>query len=60
VIDHLDTAPGGSGDYGQRWREAGTLHVIRREPYATGASKILALHALKQKRERIEAPRAAQ
>ena len=60
VIDHLDTAPGGSGDYGQRWREAGTLHVTRREPYATGASKILALHALKQKSERVEAPRAAQ
>ena len=48
VIDHLDTAPGGSGDYGQRWREAGTLHVTRREPYATGASKIFALWAFSQ------------
>ena len=59
VVGHLNAAPGGSGDYGLRWREAGTLRVTRREPYATGASKILALHALKQKRERVEVPAPA-
>ena len=59
VIGHLNAAPGGSGDYGQRWHEAGTLRVTRREPYATGASKILALHALKQKGERAEVPAPA-
>jgi hypothetical protein len=33
-----------SGDL--RWAAAGTLRLLRREPYATGASKILALHVL--------------
>lgn len=28
----------------RRWREAGTLRVERREPYATSAGKVLALH----------------
>ena len=38
--------------YADRWREAGTLNVIRDEPLATGAGKILALHSLRKKPER--------
>lgn len=30
----------------ERWREAKTLRVVRREPYATGTAKILPLHVL--------------
>ena len=41
----------GSGLYGERWRESGALRVARREPHATSASKILALHTRKPKRE---------
>jgi hypothetical protein len=44
VHHFLDNIPRASDDYGQRWREAGTLRVVRREPVATGASKILSLH----------------
>ena len=38
--------------YGDRWREAGTLTIIRGEPLATGAAKILALHSLRKSPER--------
>jgi len=30
------------------WRDAQTLRVVRREPHATGAAKILPLHVIKQ------------
>ena len=40
----------GFADWSRRmadtWREAGTLRVMRREPYTTGAGKILPLHVL--------------
>ena len=38
--------------YADRWREAGTLNVIRDEPLVTGAGKIIALHSLRKKPER--------
>lgn len=38
--------------YGDRWREAGTLTIVRGEPLATGAAKILALHSLRKAPER--------
>ena len=41
----------GNGLYGERWREARSLRVARREPHATAASKILALHTLRPKKE---------
>lgn len=36
----------------ERWREGQTLRVVRREPYATAAAKILPLHIL-QKRSSV-------
>jgi phenylacetate-coenzyme A ligase PaaK-like adenylate-forming protein len=38
--------------YGDRWREASTLTVVRGEPLETGAAKILALHSLRKQPER--------
>jgi hypothetical protein len=52
VIDFLNDLPGAGGAFGERWREGGTLRVLRREPYATQASKVLALHTVKRKQER--------
>jgi hypothetical protein len=52
VIDFLNDLPGAGGAFGERWREGGTLRVLRREPYATQASKVLALHTMKRKEER--------
>ncbi len=54
VVGFLNHVPGASDDYGERWRQGGTLRLIRREPYATTASKILALHVTKPKREQFE------
>jgi hypothetical protein len=51
VVAFLNRAPGATDDHGERWREARTLRVERREPYATAASKVLALHTLKLKDE---------
>ncbi|MBL0712267.1 MAG: hypothetical protein JJV98_01085 [Desulfosarcina sp.] len=47
VIDSLNAFPGSSDDYAERWREGGTLRVLRQEPCSTGASKVLALHVQK-------------
>jgi hypothetical protein len=44
VIDSLNAFPGSSDKYAERWREAGTLRVLRQEPSCTAASKVLALH----------------
>jgi hypothetical protein len=52
VIDFLNDLPGAGGAFGERWREGETLRVIRREPYATNASKVMALHTMKPKQER--------
>ncbi len=57
VIGFLNSIPNASDDYGERWREARTLRVVRSEPHVTGASKILALHVTKPKLERAEATR---
>jgi hypothetical protein len=63
VVEFLNGTPGASGAYGERWRDGRTLRVVRREPYATSASKIMALHTRKPKTERplpdrAERPRA--
>lgn len=47
VLGFLNAVPHARGAYGERWRDAETLRVRREEPYATGASKILALHVSK-------------
>ena len=52
VLQFLGSAPGAGTDYGDRWREGQTLRVVRREPVATGASKVLALHSTRKKAER--------
>ncbi|NNC64292.1 MAG: hypothetical protein HKN84_05875 [Gammaproteobacteria bacterium] len=44
VLQYLDRIHGQAGHYGDPWREAKTLRVTRQEPYATGSSKVLALH----------------
>ena len=45
VLTSLRRCPGG-GLMSDSWREAGTLRVLRREPYITGAFKLLPLHIL--------------
>lgn len=52
VLAFLDSAPGPSGHYGDRWREADTLRVRREEPRATRAAKVLALHVERKPAER--------
>jgi hypothetical protein len=52
VLRFLGSAPGAGMDYADRWREGETLRVARREPVATGASKVLALHSTRKKSER--------
>ena len=54
VVDFLNNVPGASDNYGEQWRQGGTLRLLRREPHATTASKILALHVTKPKQERAE------
>lgn len=55
IIDFLNAVPGASGAYGERWRDGETLSVARRQPYATGAREVLALHTVVPKREVGEA-----
>lgn len=55
IVEFLNGAPSGAGLYGERWREAGALRVVRQEPYATSASKVLALHTRKPKDEHAPA-----
>jgi hypothetical protein len=57
TVAFLNGTSSGTGRYGERWREAGALHVVRQEPYATSASKVLALHTRTPKREHEPAPR---
>jgi hypothetical protein len=45
VLTELRACPGG-GLMADTWRESGTLRVRRREPYITGAFKLLPLHIL--------------
>ena len=47
VLGFLNQIPNASADYGERWRAGDTLRVRRCEPYATSASKVLALHTFK-------------
>ncbi|MGD9508093.1 MAG: hypothetical protein AB7I59_18220 [Geminicoccaceae bacterium] len=44
VVEFLDHLPSSGGTFGRRWQEAGTLRLERRDPTATGAGKMLALH----------------
>ncbi len=46
ALEALGAGPDGHAMMAAYWRDAGTLRVVRREPYATGAGKILPLHLL--------------
>jgi len=46
VLQILQTYPGGRV-MADSWRDAGTLRLVRREPYVTGASKVMPLHVLR-------------
>jgi hypothetical protein len=48
VIEFLNALPGAHYPYGERWRDGRTLRLVRREPYTTSASKIMALHTTKR------------
>jgi hypothetical protein len=51
VLAHLDNDPAmGNRIAAGIWRAGGTLRLVRREPYATSAAKILALHVLDRDR----------
>jgi hypothetical protein len=53
ALEVLASGAGGNGAgrvMAHQWRDAGTLQVVRREPYATMAAKILPLHVIKPKR----------
>ena len=49
VLQLLRTYPGGQV-MADSWRDAGTLRLVRREPYVTGASKVMPLHILGKSR----------
>ena len=44
VLGFLDNTPGAQTDRGDRWRQGNTVSVVRAEPVATAASKVMALH----------------
>jgi hypothetical protein len=46
VLGALSAGPGYKGMMADVWRGGDTLRVVRREPYATAAGKILPLHVL--------------
>lgn len=47
LLQALGTGPGYRGMMAGVWRQAETLRVVRREPYATPSAKILPLHILR-------------
>jgi hypothetical protein len=46
VLETLRAGPGYKRMMADVWGDGGTVRVLRREPYATGAGKILPLHVL--------------
>jgi hypothetical protein len=47
VLCALGSGPGYKAMMADAWRDGGTLRVVRREPYATGAGKVLPLHVVR-------------
>jgi hypothetical protein len=56
ALRFLDRTPGSRTDLADRWRQGNTVSVVRAEPVATSASKVMALHVMRGKEER--APQA--
>lgn len=52
VLGFLDDTQGGQTRRAEPWRQGNTVSVVRREPIATAASKVLALHVMRGKQER--------
>lgn len=52
VLEFLDRASGSGATYSDRWREGETLRIRRREPIATRATKVMALHTASRPTER--------
>jgi phenylacetate-coenzyme A ligase PaaK-like adenylate-forming protein len=52
VLGFLDQANNAQANWADRWRQGNTLAVVRQEPIATSASKVLALHVTRGKEER--------
>lgn len=52
VLEFLDGTGSAQTRRADQWRQARTVSVVRREPIATGASKVMALHVIKGKEER--------
>ena len=48
TVAFLNAIPRASDNYGERWREARTLRLVRQVPLATGAAKLMALHIDRQ------------
>jgi hypothetical protein len=51
ALEFLDRTPGAQTDRADRWRQGDTLSVVRGEPIATAASKVMALHVVRGKEE---------
>jgi len=57
IANALEVLGSGAGGIGagaimaQHWRDARTLRVVRREPYATRAAKVLPLHVIRPARQ---------
>jgi len=48
VLDRIRSYPGCKSMMADLWRDGQTLRVVRREPFVTGAAKILPLHILRK------------
>ena len=52
ALGFIDDTPGVQPERADRWRQGNTLSVVRRQPVATAASKVMALHVMRGKEER--------
>lgn len=52
ALAFIDAAPGIQTERADRWRQGNTLSVVRGQPLATAASKVMALHVVRGKEER--------
>jgi hypothetical protein len=53
ALRFIDDTPGVQTERADRWRQGNTLSVIRGQPVATSASKVLALHVMRGKAEGV-------
>ena len=56
ALGFIDDTPGVQTDRAERWRQGDTLSIVRSQPIATSASKVLALHVMRGKEERATTP----